>query len=78
MKHNKTKKKWKLPSFSLRSETKAKFFFAFSLVFASEAKRKWNEATTKRKRSKNCKAKKDKVKSGTIYKETKKNIKVVF
>jgi hypothetical protein len=47
----------------------------FSLVFASEVKQKLNEVKIKRKRSENFKAKKDKV-SGTICKETKKNIMV--
>jgi hypothetical protein len=46
----------KLPSFSLRSEMKRSEIFSlrceksvFSLVFASEAKRKLNEAKTKKK-----------------------------
>jgi hypothetical protein len=48
------------------SETEMKLFCfdakrCFLLVFASEAKSKWNEAKTKRKRSENFKAKKDKV-----------------
>jgi hypothetical protein len=60
------------------SKTEAKFFSllceksVFSLVFASEAKRKWNEAKTKRKRSKNFKAKKDKVKRDNLYRNEEK------
>ncbi len=57
----------KLPSFSLQSKMEAKFFFF-------DAK-KWNEAKTKRKRSDNFKAKRIKWNSGTISKESKKNIK---
>jgi hypothetical protein len=62
--HFRFKVKWsetceKLPSFLLRSEMKenrSEIFSlrcrksVFSLVFASEAKRKWNEAKTKQKR----------------------------
>jgi hypothetical protein len=51
IKRNRSEKK---PSISFRSEMESKFFrfdvkVFFSLVFASEAKRKWNEVKTKRK-----------------------------
>ncbi len=65
MKQNESEK---LPSFSLRSKMEVKFFFAS--MRKNEMKRKQNEkevTTSKRKRKK--------LNSGTICKESKKNIK---